>query len=116
LWLGQRLGLAGIMIANVIPDILGGFIYLFPHACRLLGLPGRQVWHRAVVPALKANIPTLAALILIWVTRPTITWLHFLLSVSVFGMAWAVGAWGMGVLPAERDWLRGYVRRSFSPA
>ena len=108
-WLGRIIGLAGVMIANVVVGV-PGLVYFNYRVWRLLGLPVRQVWRHAVAPALRANTLTLLVLIAVLVQPPPATWPWFFLWASIFALAWAIGVGGVGVLPAERDKLRLYVK------
>jgi len=112
-WLGRTIGLAGVMIANALVDV-PGLVYFSYRVWRLLGLPVRQVWRHAVAPTLRASILTLLVLIMVLVQPPPATWPWFLLWVSIFALAWVVGAGGAGLFPTERDQLRLYVKRTLS--
>jgi O-antigen/teichoic acid export membrane protein len=114
-WLGRTIGLAGVMIANALVD-MPGLVYFCYRVWRLLGVPIPQAWRHAVVPALRANILTLLVLIVLLIQPPAMTWLWFLLWVSIFALAWAVGTGGIGLLPTERDQMRLYVKRMLTLA
>ena len=114
-WLGQSIGLAGVMLANVLTDV-PGFVYLGSRVWHSLGLPVGQVWRHAIAPAMKASIPTLLVLIAVLVQPPAITWPWFFLRASVFALAWAVGTGGVGLLPSERNQVRLYIKRTLGVA
>jgi len=114
-WLGRIIGLQGVMIANALVDI-PAFVYFSYRVWRLFGLTARQVGRHAVVPPLKANIPTLLVLIMVVVQPLPATWSWFLFGVSIFTFAWAIGTWGVGVFPAERVQLHLYAKRTLSLA
>ena len=111
IWLARTMGLQGVMIANAIVDIPGliCFSYL---VWRLLGLTPLQVGRRAFVPAMKASIFTLPVLILMLINTPTATWLSFVIWVSSFALVWALGTGSVGLLSAERDQVRFYIKRT----
>lgn len=111
IWLGHAMGLQGVMIANAIVDI-PGFIYFSYLVWQLLGLTPLQVGRRAVVPAMRASIFTLPVLILMLINPPTAAWLSFVIWASIFTLIWAIGTGSVGLLSAERDKVRFYIKRT----
>lgn len=110
-WLGKIMGLQGVMIANALVDI-PGFIYFSYRVWILLGLSARQIGHHAVVPALKSSIFSIFVLIVVVLQKPATTWLWFLLWVSIFTLAWAIGVWIVGLMSEERSQFIYFLKRS----
>jgi len=112
-WLARIVGLQGVMIANALLDI-PGLIYLGYRVWCLLGLTTQQVGRQAVMPALRASVPSLLVLVLLLIWPSTFTWPLLFLWITIFLISWSVGSWGLGALPADRNQLLIYAKRTLS--
>lgn len=115
IWLSRTIGLQGVMLANMIVD-LPGLIFFSHLVWRLLGLDSRQVYRRAIIPAISASLFTLP--VLFWViTNPPATSLpSFIIWVVIFALMWTLGTGSFGLPASERTQLFYFIKRTLVPA
>lgn len=107
--LGRKIGLAGVMIANALVD-LAGLVYFNLNVRRVLGLSIGRILHDSATPAVRASFPAVLVLLIIVAMQPTATWPSLLFWCTLYAIAWAAGAWIMGLQSTERDQVTGYVK------
>ncbi len=86
----QFLGITGVAIGSAIPMAIGCGLFLFPHACEVVGLPIKRFFGESFVPAAIPIIPTVVITLLLSRYWPPVNLavlaLQFMICVSSYGL------------------------------
>lgn len=113
LWLGRRIGLAGVMVATVIANV-PTTSYLLAVSLRALGLGAGRYVSECVVPSLLPIAAGCSAALLARMLLPGNGWFAFLVQGSTLVLFHAVTAFRFNLTSSEREWVGTRLRPVFA--
>jgi O-antigen/teichoic acid export membrane protein len=101
----QRLGLLGVALGTLIPNLLEG-MFVLPYSMRVLGVRAGELVRRVFLPALLPGLPMAAAILGVRQLLPADSLLGLAVSAGLGGGLYVLGYLLFGANSAEREGLR----------